>query len=331
MMVVAGSSAWADRRGRGGRGRDKAKEEETPWSQGVPKEAQRRALQLFREGNALFEQAKYTEAVAVYEQALASWDHPNIRFNMASCLINMRQPLAAWTHLERALRFGEAPLGERIYAEAKRALAILDSSLVDLTIQSSQPGIRVMLDGEEWLSGPGRRSMKLLPGRHQMVASRRGYVTLSRALDLQAGKAATERVALAREQIRVVRQNYERRWAWWVPWSVAGAGLVVGLAGTGVYLDARADIRQYDRDLAALCPSGCPDDMIPGSLREDERKARQRSGIAIGMWSAGGALLVTGALMAILNRPQMQETRAATPLVTVSPDFVGIGVSLGLE
>lgn len=46
----------------------------TPWSKGVPEAAQKRALQLFQDGNALSEQQKYTEALAKYEQALSAWD-----------------------------------------------------------------------------------------------------------------------------------------------------------------------------------------------------------------------------------------------------------------
>src|ERR1041385_358969 len=79
---------------------------ETPWAKGVSKGKQKKALEVFKEGNALFEEGKYTEALAVYEQALKVWDHPNIQFNLAVCLFNIRQPLAAWDHLDSALRFG---------------------------------------------------------------------------------------------------------------------------------------------------------------------------------------------------------------------------------
>lgn len=309
-----------------------AKEEPSPWAEGVPKASQKTALQLFRAGNAHFEQAKYTEAVAKYERALAAWDHPNIRFNMALCLINMRQPLAAWTHLQEALRFGEAPLGKRLHAEAVRTVALLDSSLAELTVRSSQPGIRVMVDGGLVLSGPGEHTMKLLAGKHQMVATRAGYVTDSRALDLPAGKPVTERISLARQKVRVVLDNYERRWAWWVPWSVAGSSVVLGLAGGGLYLSARSDIKDYDRALADMCPFGCTDDQIPGSLRQQEKAAHRRSGVAIGMWSAGGALLVTGGVMAILNRPRKHKAPPrATPVVSFSPEHIGLGISVGLE
>jgi tetratricopeptide (TPR) repeat protein len=327
VTAVAGSVVWAKPRG----GAAKT-EEETPWSRGVSRADQKRALELFREGNSYFEQAKYTEAVAIYERALAVWDHPNIRFNMAFCLINMRQPLAAWSHLQQALRFGEAPLGERLHGEAMRAVAILEASLGQLTVKSSQPGIRVMVDGRRVLSGPGEHTMKLLAGKHQLVATRRGYVTDSRALDLPAGRPLTEAVSLEREKVRVLRENYERRWSWWVPWSVAGSSVVLGLAGGGLYVSARSDIKDYDRALAEMCPAGCTDEQIPQSLEHKASGARQRSGVAIGLWGAAGALLVTGGVMAILNRPhRQQEVRMVMPSVTVSRDYVGVGVSLGLE
>src|SRR5262245_34456368 len=151
---------------------------------------------------------------------------------MAICLINMRQPLTAWDHLQRALRFGDAPLGKRLYDEGMTYVAVLESSLAQLTVRSLQPGIKVMVDGVEALDGPGEHTMKLLAGKHQLVASRPGYITSSRALDLAAGKPALEQIALVPEKVRL--DNYERRWAWWVPWSVEAGGAVLAIAATGI-------------------------------------------------------------------------------------------------
>jgi hypothetical protein len=302
----------------------------TPWSRGVPEASQQRALDLFREGNVYLEQSKYTEALALYEKALRSWDHPNIRFNMAICLINMRQLLVAWTHLQQALRFGDAPLGKPLHTEALRYVAVLESSLAELTVKATQPGITVMLDGAQVLDGPGEYTSKLLAGNHQLVASKRGFATESRALDLPAGKPVTERIKLEPEKVQVRRENYERRWKWWLPWSVEGASVALGLVGAGVYLHARTEIRQYDDSFAKMCPAGCPDSDIPASLKSKQSAARRDSGIAIGVWSAAGALAITGAVMAIMNRPIKQEERA-TPTLTVSRDYVGIGLSLTLR
>jgi tetratricopeptide (TPR) repeat protein len=66
--------------------------EDKPWAAGVSAEAQSAALELYRQGNEMFEQARYLEALAKYEVALRSWDHPSIRYNAAVCLINLGRP-----------------------------------------------------------------------------------------------------------------------------------------------------------------------------------------------------------------------------------------------
>jgi hypothetical protein len=302
----------------------------TPWSKGVPASAQTRALELFRDGNVFFEQAKYTEAVEKYELALASWDHPNIRFNLAVCLINMRQPLVAWDHLQQALRFGDAPLGKRLYAEALSYVAVLESSLAELTVTSSQPEVKILVDGAPLATG-GAHKAKLLPGRHQLVATRPGYTTDSRALDLPAGKPVAEQIELAPDVVKVERVNYERRWRWWVPWAAAGSSVVLGVTGGILYAVARTDIRQYDADLAKMCPLGCKDADIPSSLKDRESSARRTSGVAIGLWSGAGALLITGGVMAIMNRPRRIEESRIQPEVTLAPGQIGVGVSFVLD
>ena len=299
----------------------------TPWARGVPEAAQSRALQLFQAGNVFFEQAKYTEAVAKYEIALAAWDHPNIRFNMAICLINMRQPLVAWDHLKQALRFGDAPLGKRLHTEAMTYLAVLESSLAELTVASTQPDIKVMVDGGQALTGAGEHTMKLLAGKHQLVATLPGYVTDSRALDLPAGKSVTEQIVLVPEKLKIARG----RWQWWTPWAVAGSSVVFGLVGGGVYLSARSEIKHYDQDLARLCPIGCTDAEIPGALKSRATSARHKSEVAIALWSGAGALAITAGVMAILNRPHKLEDHRVTPGLTVARGYVGVGISLTVD
>lgn len=309
----------------------------TPWSEGVSPENQKQALALFTDGNQYFEQAKYTEAVGEYEKALVLWDHPNIRFNLAICLINMRQPLVAWDHLKQALRFGDAPLGKKLYADAQTYLAVLEESLSELVVSTTQPDVKVMLDGKDLFVGPSSQTLHLMAGSHQLSATRKGYQTDSRALDLPAGKTTTVELALKPEQVKLKvvkkteRVNYERRWRWWVPWSFMSAGIALGLGGTGFYLWGRSTMKDYDKALADQCPVGCrPEDISP-DLRAVEDRAKRRSGIGLGLWVAGGAVAVTAGVMAILNRPRKMEERKVTPTLTLSPDYVGAGVGFAFE
>src|ERR1044071_5580341 len=142
-----------------------------PWAEGVSETNQRRALQLFEAGNRLLEDKKYNEALERYEQALKSWDHPSIRYNMAICFMNMRQPLVAWEHLEKALRFGAAPLGKQLYTDAMTHRATLEASLAELTVKATQPDVKVVVDGDQGVESGRARVMRMLAGRHQLVAT----------------------------------------------------------------------------------------------------------------------------------------------------------------
>src|ERR1700704_3159630 len=82
-----------------------------PWAAGVTPAAQHTALDLYQAGNTYFEQAQYKDALVKYELALQSWDHPQIHYNAAVCLINLDRPVEAYDHLLAAMRFGLAPLG----------------------------------------------------------------------------------------------------------------------------------------------------------------------------------------------------------------------------
>jgi tetratricopeptide (TPR) repeat protein len=297
----------------------------TPWSKDVSEADQKRALALFQEGNAFFEHEKYPEAVDKYDQALRHWGNPSIHFNMAICLINMRQMLLAWDHLQKALRFGEAPLGKH-YTEAISYRAVLESSLADLTVRWEQPEIKVMVDGAEVLNGNAK---KLLPGSHQLVASRPGYTTLSRALVLPAGKPHVEQVALQLEKVTVQRDNYERRWAWWVPWSVEGGAAALALVAAGIYVSSSNQMANFDAAYKDRCPNGCM--VIPSDLLRQRDGARTKSGVAIGMWVGAGAVAIGGGVMAVMNRPIKVERRAITPSLAVSRDYVGAAISFALE
>jgi tetratricopeptide (TPR) repeat protein len=309
-------------------------ESETPWSKGVSKGKQKKALEAFKDGNALFEEGKYTEALTVYEQALKLWDHPNIQFNLAVCLFNIRQPLDAWDHLDSALRFGEAPLGKRLFEEALTYRALLESSLARLEVTYKQDNADVMLDGKQLLSGKGKKVLHLLAGPHQLVASADGFETESKALDLPAGQTAHESIELQPTKVKLkveqVRVNYERRWDWWLPWSIEGGGIAVALVGTGVYLSARSEMQSYDAALKAQCSTGCKPSDIPASLGVKKASAESRGTIAIGLWAIGGAVALGAGVMAIVNRPREVERRPQVTAV-VTPDYFGVAFAMPLR
>src|ERR1700733_8189364 len=92
---------------------------EPEWAKGVPAETQAQANKLFAEANQLFAQQAHAPALEKYRAAIALWDHPMIRYNMAVTLIRLDRILEAADNLEKALRFGQTPFSTpELYQQA---------------------------------------------------------------------------------------------------------------------------------------------------------------------------------------------------------------------
>ena len=162
-----------------------------PWASGVSDKRQAAALSLYEAGNQEFVQAHYAQALARYKQAILQWDHPAIRFNMAVCLINMDEPVEARENLERSLAYGAAVLGADTYAQALAYRKLLDDKLVRLTLDCPEPDEEVILDGKLVFKGPGVVDRFVLPGEHQIVATKQGFLPTAKRIVLVLGKPAT--------------------------------------------------------------------------------------------------------------------------------------------
>ncbi len=291
----------------------------SPWSRGVPPAARKRALAVFEEGNLLFSSSQYSKALAKYRAALEHWDHPSIRFNMVVCLVNLDQPLEAHEHLTAAMQYGEGPLGRETFAQARTYRKLLDGRLAQLEVRCEQPGAEVALDGNEFLRCPGRAARTLMPGAHQLVASKPGFLTLTRALVLVPGDPAVENIDLLPLDSAI---EFERRWAAWKPWAVVGGGAAAALIGGGLMIRARSTLDSYNEQFASLCPTGCPTDEVPDAVTDLERRATTENAVGISAVAVGGAAVLTGVALVIWNRPRAVERSEGAS----SPDPSGVVV-----
>jgi len=309
-----------------------AERPDRPWAKGVSEDAQKQALQLFEEGNKLFENSEHAAALAKYRQALSVWDHPAIRYNAAVALINLDQPLAANDNLELALRYGEAPFNSETHQQALTYRKLLRGQLAELKVACVEPGADVALDGATLFLAPGEAALWLTPGTHQLVARKPGYLTETRSLSLLPGKPVVETLAL--QEIGSLPTRTVRRWPTWKPWAVVGGGALLALAGLPLLLDARSDLIAYDEQIAQSCqPMGCaagdPDLQGPNALRD---RAHTKNVVALSLFAVGGAVAATGVALVILNQPRTvpadeRAHAAVTPLVGRGV----VGLSLAFE
>ncbi|HXJ70792.1 MAG TPA: hypothetical protein VNM39_17975 [Verrucomicrobiae bacterium] len=275
-----------------------------PWAEGVPQDQQDQALGLFKEGNQLFEGSQHAAALAKYREALKLWEHPAIRYNTAVALINLDQPLAAFEDLERALRYGDAPLGADTYQQALTYRKLLLGQLAELDVSCVEAGAEITLDGQLLFVGPGEAMRRLLPGSHQLVARKPGFLTETRSLVLLPGKPSQEQVVL--RDFRSLPTKTVRRWPGWKPWAVVGGGALLAILGVPVIVDAVNNVHSYEAEVARSCSTGTA--CAPGTLSPAAVDARDRSRVenvvAISLFSVGAAVMATGLSLVFLNQPR---------------------------
>jgi hypothetical protein len=299
-----------------------------PWAVGVSAHDQDAALALYRDGNALFADDHYKDALVKYEQALALWDHPAIQYNAAICLINLDRPLDAYVHLEAALRDGAEPIGEEHFKQGQRYRKLLARQVAELEVSCSEPGAEVRLDGKLLFVAPGTTTRPVLVGEHHLVASKPRFQTETRTIVVAPGNKLTIALPLA---LLPSERRLARRWNKWTPWIVVASGAAIAAAGVPLYLVAQHDYDKYDSAVAAICPQSalaCPDPSRPDLQAAQARalaaippsyesNARLASRAEIAAFAIGGAIAATGFVMVVLDQP-----RLVAP--TIGPERVGV-------
>jgi hypothetical protein len=298
-------------------------DEHRPWAAGVSKDEQATALALYTSGNREFAESRFAQALAKYREAIRHWDHPAIRFNMAVCLINLDQPVEAMEDLERSLVFGDGPLGSDAFAQSMTYRKLLDAQLAHLEIGCGEPGTQITLDGKYRFTAPDALDEIVLPGEHQIVATRAGFVTVTRTLVLVAGKRTHYDLPPLEVQVAA---RMVRRWPVWAPWLVLASGAAAVAGGAQSYSAARANFARYDRDVTARCPYGCDAAMLAGypNLGEHRSRGDTEQVVALSLFVAGGAAIIAGTIGLLFNEPRVQvessqAQAAVVPLPVVAP------------
>ncbi len=290
---------------------------ERPWAKGVPQANQEKALALFRDGNSALKQSLFVKAAQIYLEALQSWDHPAIHYNLALALVNLDQPLQTHEHLLAALKFGASPLDSDKHEQALRYRALVEKQLAKIEIRCLTPGAAVKLDGVQVFTGPGKYEALVRIGVHTVVASKEGFLTFEHSQTLA---GATSKLFEFKLVTAAELTDYRRPWPQVLPWLVVGAGAVFAGSAAGLHLSARDAFKSYDSGIAA-CVKADTGGCVPSvSLAGIKSRGDTMQGIGLAMYGIGGAALITGAVLVYLNRLQpYRATLEITPTVTLVP------------
>jgi hypothetical protein len=273
-----------------------------PWSVGVSTEQQKHAEALYEEGNHDFNNGLLASAAAKYQAALQHWNHPGIHYNLALALISLDRPLEAYESILLALSHGMAALSPEEHQRAIDYERMLRQRIATVEVVCDEPDAVVTLDGKPIFTGPGRVTTRVLPGEHQLVASKVGYLTMSKAFTL-AGAART-RVELRLPAVDQPSMHVQQRWPAWTHWTLAGLGLSAGAAAVMLHWEFDKHVRYRDgwqRDVgyAAYATAG-PLLIVGTALASSNRRKSGEAGVRWPAWTVTGLGLGTGVAAAML-------------------------------
>lgn len=287
---------------------------EKPWNRGVPMEDRLKAREIYYAANSHLDIPLFAQAAEKYQEALALYPHPAIYFNLAIAQLNLVQPVASYESFRRALAHGPGPIGEEQYGHGVRYLERLEQQLGHLEIHCDQAGAEVTLDGRPIFTGPGRFEGVVVPGEHQILASKAGYLPATERVVVSAG----ERMEVALTLRLPERTVTERYMPAWIPWaSLAAGATALGAAGYYDRQSSRA-LSAFDARVTERCPRGCTTIVEPDLTPRHNRAERQRH-IAQGLYIAGSVVVVGSAVLLYLNRERVVSRQAPERPISILP------------
>ena len=296
--------------------------DDKPWAVGVSEANQQKALAKFQEGNESFIKDEWRKALDAYTEALTYWDHPNIRYNAAVCLIKLDRSVEAYEHMTAALRHGDAPLGKDLFKQGETYLQMLAKTTSYIEIVCKQPdGVSITLDGERLAKCP--ETKLVLPGKHQIVSEKPGYRTERREVMAPPGGKETVVIVMQAEGTR----KLTRRWARWVPWTVVGVGAAFTVASVPLFFMTRSRFEDYDNDVADFCRMMPDGGCMPGEASKFDGQlddAKRLRVITYSSMAIGAAGVAAGVVLVLMNQPRLGPT-VVTPMT--GADRAGLMIS----
>jgi len=283
---------------------------------------------LFKEGKALMEQGKYTEACPKLEASLAyDRNAGGTILRLAACYQGMKKWASAWGKFNDALtRAKQQGRPERIEA-AQKGIAEVEPNMSRVTIRvdagARVPGLEVKLDNAPVPEGAWATATPIDPGPHTVVASAPGHkaweTTFTIAVTAESKSFDVPKLDTAPSA--GATSGGEARSGKTAGYIAIGTGVVLVGAGIGMYFKARAERDQYFEDCKTQPVIVCDDPNGRSRVRTWETLAFVAGGVGLAAVGIGVTLLVTG---------KPSDTKPATARVVATPTIAATGGGLTL-
>lgn len=274
------------------------------WMANVTPEQKQKAQVLFDEGRKLFAFPDFIRAEQKFGEALSEWNHPAIHYNLALSLRATESLPRAYEHLEHALEQGGLGLSEARRQDAKRFLDEIGAKVSILEISCREPGTAVTLDNRVVEKTPSRQV--LMPGVHNVVATKDGYEPSKYSPALSPGKPAKLETRLYTAEDQFITSYRAPRW---MPWTVMGVGAALGVTGGVLLYRSNTLLEGVDEEFngrSSCTDNGCP---LDPAWRDKQNTSDAYKTWATVSFIAGAVAIAGGAVWLPLNK----STRKRAP------------------
>lgn len=282
-----------------------------------------KADELFARANDAFDQERFDEAYALYQQAWALKQTYDISGNLGQVELKLGKFRDAAEHLEFTLRLFP-PTGKSEPREAiRRAFQAAQRQVATLHIKVNVSGAAVSIDGKSIGRSPFAVPVFVDPGKRILEASLEAHLPTRITIDVVKNEQRDVAVSLVpKAQPPPPPRN--------VPLLLTGFGLSLAAAGTGIGLMIASSDKASEANLkldtilqssTGACP--CGSDAARAELKALRQDHDVLFNAAVGMFVSAGVLAIGTTTYALTPSFQRPQTKAARLLPVISDRGAG--------
>jgi hypothetical protein len=281
----------------------------------TPGDVTTQAAAHYARGVKLYQEDDFRAALIEFNRAYELAPNWAVLYNLGQSYYQLRDYPSALNTMEKYVQVGGANIPADRRSQVDREIGELRGRVAHVTLISNVAGADLTLDDASIGRTPLGTPIVVGEGRHKLTATKLGYVTTNKVVDIAGGDTLSIPIDLAQEPTPVVvreRRNY-------APAVVSGAFGVAGIAvGTvfGVLALGNKSNLNSACNSSKICPSSSQND-IDGLSRNG---AISTVGFAVG--AAG--LLVGGYFFFHEQSKPQDETAPAPPAARIAP-WIGPG------
>ncbi len=168
------------------------------------RKAKKKAVVLVKHGVRKLREGDYVAALELFSNAHRLYPSPKIQFNIGQTYKELGRYIDAMGAYEIFLRDAPSGPSKALRRLARDNIRELLGKIALLQVRISEQGAHISIDGLPRGVSPLKKPLRLMPGAHSMVVTKRGYATVALNLLLGAGKRFTRTVTLYKPRPKVV-------------------------------------------------------------------------------------------------------------------------------